>query len=140
MQDAQHLLVQQGSSSSQTIMTNTFPQGKQLLSGANSNAGTSTRGNQEGENLSNVYMMSSHIDVAMRACDYGELEIAKAKSIPEAIKPLHIEWPFVESIPRILKGSVKRSTINPNAREAQNYSIVEDLAQSPCAMSASKVL
>ena len=30
--------------------------------------------------------------------------------------------------------------INPNARAAQNYSIVEDLAQIPCAMSALEVL
>ncbi|MCY6524812.1 hypothetical protein, partial [Actinobacillus pleuropneumoniae] len=38
------------------------------------------------------------------------------------------------------KGSAKRATINPNARAAQNYSIVEDLGQSPCAMSALEVL
>ena len=30
--------------------------------------------------------------------------------------------------------------INPNARAAQNYSVVEDLAQSPCAMSTLEVL
>ena len=29
---------------------------------------------------------------------------------------------------------------NPNARAAQNYSIVEDLAQTPCVMSALEVL
>ena len=38
------------------------------------------------------------------------------------------------------KASSKRSTINPNARAAQKYSIVEDLVQSPCAMSALEVL
>ena len=38
------------------------------------------------------------------------------------------------------KASTKRTTINPNARAAQNYSVVEDLAQSPCAMSALEVL
>ena len=38
------------------------------------------------------------------------------------------------------KASTKRPTINPNARAAQNYSIVEDLAQSPCAMSALEVI
>ncbi len=54
--------------------------------------------------------------------------------------PLHIEQPSVESIPQMLKGSTKCVTINPNARATQNYSIVEDLAQSPCAMSALEVL
>jgi len=54
--------------------------------------------------------------------------------------PLHIERLSVDSIARIPKGSAKRATINPNARAAHNYSIVEDLAQSPCAMSALEVL
>jgi hypothetical protein len=51
---------------------------------------------------------------------------------------LQIEKP--EPPPRILKGVLKRSTHNPNARAAQNYSIVEDLGQTPCAMSALEVL
>ena len=38
------------------------------------------------------------------------------------------------------KASIKRATHNPNARAAQNYSIIEDLAQAPCAMSALEVL
>jgi len=39
-----------------------------------------------------------------------------------------------------MKGVVKKSTFNPHARVAQNYSIVEDLAQAPSAMSALEVL
>lgn len=85
-------------------------------------------------------MMSSHINVTARACDYGESKTSKAKSIPEAMRPLHIEQPSIESIPQIPKGSAKRSTINPNSRVAHNYSIIEDLAQIPCAMSALEVL
>jgi hypothetical protein len=38
------------------------------------------------------------------------------------------------------KGVVKKSTFNPHARAAQNYSIVKDLAQAPSAMSALEVL
>jgi hypothetical protein len=41
---------------------------------------------------------------------------------------------------RIPKGAFKKASHNPNARAAQNYSIVEDLAQTPCAMSALEVL
>ena len=38
------------------------------------------------------------------------------------------------------KGSSKCSTINLNAKAAENYSIIEDLAKSPCAMLALEVL
>ena len=84
--------------------------------------------------------MVSHVNVATRSHDYGEAETSKDKSAPRTTDPLHIEWPSVENIPRIPKGSAKRVTINPNVRAAQNYSIVEDLDQSLCAMSALEVL
>ena len=57
--------------------------------------------------------------------------------------------PFTESIlPTVIpkltikppKGVIHKSTYNPQARVAQNYNIVEDLAQSPSAMSALGVL
>ena len=79
-------------------------------------------------------------NVATRSCDYGEAKTSKDKSIPGTMDPLHIERPFVESIPQILKGSAKHATINPNVRATENYSIIEDMAQSPCAMSALEVL
>jgi hypothetical protein len=40
----------------------------------------------------------------------------------------------------IPKGTFKKSSHNPNARAAQNYSVVEDLSQTPCAMFALEVL
>jgi hypothetical protein len=46
----------------------------------------------------------------------------------------------LEPPPRILKGVLKCSAHNPNARAAHNYSIVEDLGQTPCAMLALEVL
>jgi hypothetical protein len=52
--------------------------------------------------------------------------------------PLQIEKP--EPLPRILKGVLKCSMHNPNARVAHNYSIVEDLGQTPCTMSTLEVL
>jgi hypothetical protein len=52
--------------------------------------------------------------------------------------PLQIKKP--EPPPRIPKGVLKCSTHNPNARAAQNYSSVEDLGQTLCAMSAPEVL
>jgi hypothetical protein len=41
---------------------------------------------------------------------------------------------------RIPKGAFKKDSHNPKARAAQNYSVVEDLSQTPCAMSSLEVL
>ena len=41
---------------------------------------------------------------------------------------------------KILKGVLKKTLHNPNARAASNYSVVEYLAQTPCAMLALEVL
>ena len=38
------------------------------------------------------------------------------------------------------KSTLRKTTHNPNAKATQDYSIVEDLAQDPCAMSALEVL
>ena len=70
----QRLLAQQGSSSSQAVLTNPFPQGKQSVVGANQNPGASSGGTQEGEIPSNIFMMSSHVDIATRSRDYGREE------------------------------------------------------------------
>jgi hypothetical protein len=40
----------------------------------------------------------------------------------------------------IPKGAFKKASHNPNTRAAQNYSVVEDLSQTPCAMSTLEVL
>ena len=121
------------------MLTNPFPQRQQLLAGTSSNLGTSTGGNQEGEKPSNVFMMGSNVHVATRSHDYGEAKTSKDKTAPRNTDP-DIERPPIETIPQIPKGSAKRATINPNAKATHNYSIVEDLAQSLCAMSALGVL
>ena len=95
-----------------------------MLVGANANIGAPARGNQEGENSSNVYMMKSHVGITKISCDYGEVESSKSKGVPSNSEPLHIERPAFEPIPRMLKGSAKHMMINPNAKAAQNYSIV----------------
>ena len=107
IQDAQCLLSQQGSSSSQAVLTNPFPQGQQLVVGANQNPGASSGGTQEGEIPSNIFMMSAHADIATRSRDYGGEESSKAKDVPDATEPLHIMKPTVESMPRMPKASSK---------------------------------
>jgi hypothetical protein len=59
---------------------------------------------------------------------------------PPTNGPLHLERPSLDMVLRPPKGVVKKSSFNPHARAAQNYSIVEDLAQAPSAMSALEVL
>ena len=53
---------------------------------------------------------------------------------------LHIEKPPHDIVIRPPKSTLRKITDNPNARSAQHYSIVEDLAQAPCAMSSLEVL
>ena len=101
------MVAQQGSSSSQAVLTNPFPQGQHLVVGANQNIGASSGGTQEGETLSNIYMMSSHADIATRSRDYGEAEASKAKGAPDTTEPLHIPKPTVEPLPRMPKASAK---------------------------------
>ena len=49
--------------------------------------------------------------------------------------PLQIEKPTFDSILRPPKSTIHKATFNPSSRAAQNYNIVEDLAQAPSAMS-----
>jgi len=53
---------------------------------------------------------------------------------------LHIEKPTSDTILRPPKTTVRKTVFNSNARAAQNYNVVEDLAQAPCAMSTLEVL
>ena len=63
----------------------------------------------------------------------------KGKAVGEPSNPLTIEKP-AETMPKIPKGVFKKTLHNPNARAASNYSMVEDLSQTLCAMLALEVL
>ena len=84
--------------------------------------------------------MNDHAYITTRYHDYGEAESLKAKGTLDSAEPLHITKPTIEPLPRIPKASSKRMMTNKNAKASHNYSIVEDLAQSPCAMFALEVL
>ena len=68
----------------------------------------------------------------------------KAPSIssPESSStiPLTIEKPTLDMILHPPKSTFRKAIFNPNARAAQFYNVVEDLAQAPCAMSTLEVL
>ena len=90
-------------------------------------------------------MMADTVDLATRAKNYekqpeGEPSAhVDSPSQPHSNGPLTFEKPTFEAPSRPSKGTLRR-THNLNARDAQHYSIVEDLAQAPCAMSALEVL
>ena len=54
--------------------------------------------------------------------------------------PLTIEKPNLDMILRPPKSTLRKSIFNPNARAAQFYNVVEELAHEPCAMSTLEVL
>ena len=54
--------------------------------------------------------------------------------------PFSIEKPTLDMILHPPKSTLQKVVFNPNARAAQFYNVVEDLAKAPCAMSTLEVL
>ena len=91
--------------------------------------------------------VAAPISITTHSKDYSELWQAPGKAFADGPPPppifgsLEIEKPTPEPVVKPpSKGVLRRSSYNPNARAAQNYNIVEDLAQAPSAMSALEVL
>jgi hypothetical protein len=125
------------------VLTNPFQHGQNLTQASTSVEG----GSQEtcpppnNSSSSNIYMVRGDALITTRAHDYSKpsaSEKGKEAEIPSL--PLQIEKTLGETMTHIPKGAFKRASHNPNARAAQNYSVVEDLSQTPCAMSALEVL
>jgi hypothetical protein len=127
----------------QFMLTNPFQHGKNLTQASTSAEG----GNQEtfpppnNSSSTNVYMVRGDAFIMTRAHDYSKpstSENGKEAELPSL--PLLIKKTLGETMTRIPKGAFKKSSHNPNARATQNYSVVEDLSQTPCAMSTLEVL
>jgi hypothetical protein len=79
--------------------------------------------------------------ITTRVHDYSKPSASKKGKEDEIPSlPLQIEKTLGEMMTHIPKGAFKKASHNPNARAAQNYSVVEDLSQTTCAMSALEVL
>jgi hypothetical protein len=125
------------------VLNNPFQHGKTLT-----HASTSIeRGNQEtcpppnNPSSVNVYMVRGDSFIMTRARDYSKPSASKkGKEDDLPYLPLHIEKMLGETMTHIPKGAFKKASHNPNASATQNYSVVEDLSQTPCAMSSLKVL
>jgi hypothetical protein len=112
------------------------------MASRSSNAGNVAGGSQnppaQDSDCLCINMVNSQVNVVTQSRDYSSSQtVPGLESPPPSETPLHIEKP--EPLPPIPKGVIKRSTHNPNARATQNYSIVEDLGQTPCAMSTLEV-
>ena len=79
-------------------------------------------------------MVRSQTLLQTRNKNYEKEASEKGNSIGETSNPLTIEKP-AKPMPKIPKGVFKKTLHNPNARAAANYSIVEDLSQTPFVMS-----
>jgi hypothetical protein len=89
----------------------------------------------------NVYMMKGDAFISTRAHDYSNPSTSKKgkeDEIPSLF--LQIEKNLGETMTRIPKGAFKKASHNPNVRAAQNYYVVEDFSQTPCALSSLEVL
>jgi len=97
-------------------------------------------------------MMMYHVRIAMQSQDYGSKNLIGGKEAessnsntsttpPPSSDPLQIEKPKPDLVIKFpAKGVLHKSAFNPHARATQNYSIIEELAISPSAMSALEVL
>ena len=125
-------------SKTSTVITNPFP-----------NPGTNLVANKNAS-PSQVLMLSisKHQNDALiskRNKDYGNPKTSNNK---DKDQPGSSTTTSTEVVPPIIpeltikphKGVVHKSTFNPPARAAQHYNVVEDLAQSPSAMSTLEVL
>jgi len=67
--------------------------------------------------------------------------VQPSPTTPPTNGPLHFKRPSLDTVLHSPpKGVVRKSAFNPHACAAQNYSIFEDLAQAPSAMSTLEVL
>jgi ribosomal protein L44E len=144
MGDIHQFLAQRGVQAPTAVLTNPFPQSQQQLVAApppppqgGSHAQTSTGGTSSS---SSVFLCEQGIHIQTRAKNYdaGKSPATDDSTFTQPDGSLHIEKPPLEPIPRLPKGFVKK--YNLLARAAHQYNIVEDLAQSPCAMSSLEVL
>jgi hypothetical protein len=137
------------------LLTQPFPQQQYMVAQTPSPGGSSRDPNDEASSSAHIYMFNG-INLTTRSKTYdtpGNPEKGKdtngVGTLPDPSSssfslplvnppsgPLQIEKPTFESMLGPPKRTIHKATFNPSSRAAQNYNIVEDLAQAPCAMSA----
>jgi hypothetical protein len=125
------------------VLTNPFQHGQNLTQ-ASTSMEEGSQGPPPSSNnpaSTNVYMMKGDAYISTRSHDYSKPSTSeKGKEDETPYLPLHIKNTMGETMTHIPKGVFKKYSHNPNARAAQNYSMVEDLSQTPYVMSSLEVL
>jgi hypothetical protein len=139
------------------MLTHPFLQQQSLVAQTPTPGGSSNQPHDEASISAHIYMFNG-VNLTTRSATYDTLVkpdkpktangsspdplpyVVNHPSVSPPSGPLQIEKPSFDSILRPPKRTIQKSTFNPNSRAAQNYNIVEDLAQAPCAMSALEVL
>jgi hypothetical protein len=140
------------------VLTQPFPQQQSMVAQTPSpGVNSSHHSNDEASTSAHIYLFNG-IDLTTCSTTYDTpakpdkrkvtngtlLDPSPSFVSPPSISPpsgsLQIEKPKFESILRSPRSTIHKSTFNPSSRVAQNYNIVEDLAQSSCVMSALEVL
>ena len=90
----------------------------------------STQGASPSNTDPTIYMMEADVSIQTRDKNYDapENEPKGKEPLATSTNPLQIERLASDLVLRPPKASIKHATHNPNAKAAQNYSIVEDLA------------
>jgi hypothetical protein len=125
------------------VLTNPFQHRKNLTQASPSVDGGSQGPPSSSSNPSStiVYMMKGDAYISTRAHDYEIPNTSeKIKEAENPPLPLHIEKTLGEIMACIPKDAFKKPSHNPYARATHKYFVVEDLSQTPCAMSSLEFL
>jgi hypothetical protein len=139
------------------VLTQPFPQQQSLVAQTPTAGGSSNPPHDEASTSAHIYMfngvnLTTHsvtYDTPVKPDKLKTTNGSTPEPLPSSVNPpsvsppsgpLQIEKPSFDSILCPPKSTIQKSTFNPNSRAAQNYNIVEDLAQAPCAMSTLEVL
>jgi hypothetical protein len=141
------------------VLTHPFPQLQSMVAQTPSPEGSSIHPHDEALTSAHIYMFNRiNLNTQSKTCDTPgnpnkgkytngtgtlpdpSLSSISLPSVNPPSRPLQIDKPTFNSILRPPKSTIHKATFNPSSRATQNYNIVEDLAQAPCAMSALEVL
>jgi hypothetical protein len=141
------------------VFTHPCPQQQSMVAETPSPGGISSHPNDEASSSAHIYMFTGiNLTTCSKTYDTpGNLDKGKyingigtlpdpssssisLPSVNPPSGPLHIKKPMFNSILHPPKSTIHKATFNPSSCVAQNYNIVEDLAQAPSAMSTLEVL
>ena len=153
--EVKRLLGQPNAAQQTIVLSNPFPHPNQQMvvnvghqhPSQGGNHPTPTQGASPSHQDPTIYMMAADVSIQTWEKKYdvpGNEPIGK-EPVGTSANPLQIERPVSDLILRPPKASILRAMHNPNARAAQNYSLVEDyslvenyslgsVVEFPCAM------